>query len=76
MGQNTFQQPQPLESLNRLVVDKIWLQQAVAEMNQQIGFHRDVKATALQSREMILAEGVSPDDNLFSCGILASRDEE
>jgi hypothetical protein len=46
------------------------------EMNAQIGLRCDPKATPEEARRLIEAEGVRPEDNAFSCGILAARDEE
>ena len=57
-------------------LDKKHIQQLVAEQNKQIGFVPDPKATARKAQEMALAQGVRPEDNAFSCGIIAARDEE
>jgi hypothetical protein len=59
-----------------LFADKKRLQQLVAEQNALIGLVRDPTATAAESRAMILAEGVRPEENLFSCGIISARNEE
>jgi len=45
-------------------------------MNAEIGLEYDPTATAEESRRPILADGVLPEDNLFSCGIISARNEE
>ena len=60
----------------RLFADKTLLKQKIQEQNALIGLIHDPSATAEQARAMILAEGVRPEDNIFSCGIIAIRDEE
>lgn len=57
-------------------LDKKEIQRLVAEQNEQMGFVPDPTATARKAQEMALALGVRPEDNLFSCGIIAARDEE
>jgi hypothetical protein len=68
--------PQPGGRIERLMTDRKHIQQLMREINQQIGLEHDPMATAEKAREMILADGVKPEDNLFSCGIIAARDEE
>lgn len=58
-----------------LSTDKKTLQRIVEEQNLLIGLVRDPNATAEESRKIILTEGVVPEDNIFSCGILSSRDQ-
>ena len=48
------------------------LHQVYADM----GIEFDPNATAQQARQMALDDGVNPEDKLFSCGIIAARDEE
>jgi NADH/NAD ratio-sensing transcriptional regulator Rex len=57
------------------VMDKRRLQEIVAEQNVQMGFVPDPTATAQKAREMMLALGIRPEDNLGSCGIIAAREE-
>ena len=59
-----------------LTIDRKRLQELMLEINRQIGLEHDPEATAKKAREQILADGVKPEDNLFSCGIIAARDEE
>ena len=61
---------------NQYIADKNALKARVEAQNRAIGLVRDPDATAEQSRALILAEGVRPEDNVFSCGILSARDEE
>ena len=46
------------------------------KQRELMGLVYDPTATAEQSRALILAQGVRPEDNLFSCGIIEARDEE
>lgn len=62
--------------ISRLFSDKAALQRMVEEQNAAIGLVRDPHATAEEARALILAQGVQPEDNTFSCGIIAARDEE
>lgn len=48
------------------------LHQVYADM----GIEFDPNATAKQARQMALDDGVNPEDKLFSCGIIAMREEE
>lgn len=59
-----------------LFADKEQLKKIMQEQHALMGLVYDPTATAEKSRAMILAEGVRPEDNLFSCGIIAARDEE
>jgi len=56
--------------------DKATIQRIVAAQNERMGFIPDPTATAEKAQEMILALGIRPQDNIFSCGIIAARDEE
>jgi hypothetical protein len=74
-GDNTMAATAP--KTGRVVfVDKKAIQKIVAEVNAQIGFVPDPSATAEKAREMMIAEGIRPEDNLASRGIIAARDEE
>ena len=55
--------------------DKKAIQKLVAEQNAEMGFVKDPTATAEKAQEMMLALGIRPEDNLFSCGIIAAREE-
>jgi hypothetical protein len=66
--------PQP--TTKEHFVDKGLIQKIVAEQNELMGFVKDPSATAEKAQEMMLALGIRPEDNLFSCGIIAARDEE
>jgi hypothetical protein len=60
----------------QLFADKVAIQAAVEEQHRLMGFEREPGATAIRAREMMLALGIRPEDNLFSRGIIAARDEE
>ena len=55
--------------------DKKAIQKLVAEQNAELGFVKDPAATAEKAQEMMLALGIRPEDNIFSCGIIAAREE-
>ena len=57
-------------------LDKRALQQAVAELNERMGFVKVPGATAEKAQEMMLAEGIRPEDNIASCDIIQMRYEK
>jgi hypothetical protein len=57
-------------------LDKQRIREIVAEQNERMGFVPDPTATAQKAREMMLALGIRPEDNILSRGIIAARDEE
>lgn len=67
------QQPQTLG--HTAIADKKAIQKLVAEQNAQMGFVKDPNATPERAQEMMLALGIRPDENIFSCGIIAAREE-
>jgi len=60
------------------LVDKEELNRLMDEMEKRKGFVPDPDATIEKLREMLLAEGVRPEDNAFSREIIRMRygDEE
>ena len=58
------------------VVDKQALRQLVAQQNVQLGIVLDPTATPDKIRAMMRGLGIQAEDNLFSCGIVAARDED
>ena len=56
-------------------IDKRWLRERLAEMDAHSGFVVDPSVTVQQVREMMLADGIRPEDNEFSREILAIRNE-
>lgn len=52
------------------------VRQMTQEQNALIDLMPDLNATAEEARARMLADGVRPEDNLFSCGIIADRDIE
>lgn len=73
MGEMTIQ------NAERFFINKSHIQQVVAQINQQTGFVPDPTITpedAQQAVEQSLREnGLRPEDNIFSCGIIAAREE-
>ncbi len=67
------QQSETIERGN--FADKKAIQKLVAEQNAKMGFVKDPAATAEKAQEMMLALGIRPEDNIFSCGIIAAREE-
>jgi hypothetical protein len=64
------------EHVGSSFVDKKAIQRIVAEQNRRMGFVPDPTATPQKARELMLALGIRPEDNLASSGIIAARDEE
>jgi hypothetical protein len=64
------------ETKRRLFIDKALIRPIIAEQNRQMGWEPDSEATPEKAQEMMLALGIRPEDNLFSSGIIAARDEE
>lgn len=62
-----------------LLLDKRRIQQVVAEQNRKTGFVSDFTVTAEQAQaaveECLRRNGLRPEDNIFSCGIIAAREE-
>ncbi len=67
------------ESLKAFIIDKRRIQKIVAEQNEKIGFVPDCTATPEQAQAMVekalRTHGLRPADNIFSCGIIAAREE-
>jgi hypothetical protein len=63
-------------SSSPLFADKRLIQAIVAEQNEAMGFVKDPTATPQKARAMMLALGIRAEDNEFSRGIIAARDEE
>ena len=59
-----------------LLADKAAIQATVARVNKEIGFVPDPSATPQVARELMRSLGIRAEDNIFSCGIIATRDEE
>jgi hypothetical protein len=59
-----------------LFVNKRVVQEVVRAQNEAIGFEPDPTATGETAQQLMLAHGIRPEDNLFSRGIIAARDEE
>jgi hypothetical protein len=53
--------------------DKHWVRRKIAEVNQRMGFVPDPDATPQKARELMLAEGVRPEDNGGSSEIMRMR---
>jgi hypothetical protein len=64
--------------LKSLIADKAALRKILEEQDKLTGFVPDPTATAQKARELMIAGGVRPEDNLFSREIIRMRegDEE
>ena len=58
-----------------LFLDKAKIIQIVLDLNKEMGFIPDENATPQKAREMMIALGIRPEDNLGSCGIISAREE-
>lgn len=67
------------QSAAALLADKTELRRLMAEQNELMGFIPDPTATAEKAQAMtaacLQAQGLSPEDNIASRGIIAARDE-
>lgn len=67
------------QNARSFLIDKRRVQQIVAQRNAQMGFVPDPAATPAQAQEAVersLREnGRRPEDNIFSCGVIAAREE-
>jgi hypothetical protein len=66
----------PATPARNLLIDKEALLQAVDERNARIGFVPDETATLEKVREMMRADGVRAEDNVFSRDIIRERHED
>lgn len=55
------------------LLDKRELQQAIAELDQRMGFVQDRTATAEKAQAMMLARGIRPEDRFLSSEIIRMR---
>jgi hypothetical protein len=61
--------------LARLIADKSALRRILEEEDKQVGFVPDPTATVEKLHEMMLADGVNPEDNIASQEIIRMREE-
>jgi hypothetical protein len=59
----------------RPTVNKQELLRILEEQDARLGLRHDPTVTAAEVRAMMFADGVCPEDNLFSRGIIAAREE-
>ena len=57
-------------------VDMDMARRVIAEVNEMTGFVPDPTATPAKTRQLMRELGIKAEDNIFSCGIIAARDEE
>lgn len=57
-------------------IDKKPLQEAVAKLHKEMGIEHDPDMTPEKLRALCIEQGIRPEDNILSCGIIAARDEE
>ncbi len=61
--------------IKSLVADKEALRRILEEQDQQTGFVPDPTMTPQRVREMMLADGIRPEENEFSREIIQMREE-
>lgn len=62
--------------VSSMFANKDEIRQLVAEVNERMGFVPDPTATAQKAREMMLADGIRPEENAFSAELMRMRYEE
>ena len=77
VGSYCMRNPGAIETLpfQSHIADKQALRKLVAEQNAILNIVVDPKATPEKVRAMMTGLGIRAEDNLFSCGIIAARDE-
>jgi hypothetical protein len=58
------------------VANKAALRQILEAQDKQTGFVLDPKATPQKARALMIAQGIRPEDNAFSCEIRRMREGE
>jgi hypothetical protein len=58
------------------MADKAAMRQVLEEQDARAGFIPDPNATPQRAREMMLADGIRPEDNAFSLEVIRAREEE
>jgi excisionase family DNA binding protein len=66
----------PTFDLKALIADKVALRRILEEQDKLTGFVPDPAATPQKAREMILADGVRPEENVASRDIIRMRERE
>ena len=61
---------------NPIVANKALLRQILEVQDRQNGFVPDPSATPQKARELMIGQGVRPEDNAFSCEIRRMREGE
>lgn len=61
--------------MNKLFANKDEIRRLVAEQYAEMAIPDDPTATPQQARAMMLAQGIRPEDNDFSRGIIQVREE-
>jgi hypothetical protein len=62
------------QDVKSLFVDKEMIRRVIEEQNAKMGFVFDPTATPQQAREMMREQGVRPEDNIGSRGIIEERE--
>ena len=64
---------------NKLFLNKSRIREIVADQNKKMGFAADPAVTPEEAQEAVAQSlrenGLRPEDNIFSCGIVAAREE-
>jgi len=59
-----------------IIANKEILRQILEAQDRRTGFVPDPDATPQRARELMLAQGIRPEDNVFSCEIRRMREGE
>lgn len=62
--------------VSNMFADKDEIRKLVAEVNARMGFVPDPTATPQKAREMMMADGIRPEDNPFTTELMRMRYEE
>ena len=66
----------PEADVQALIADKSLLIRILEEQDARTGFVFDPTATPQKAREMMIADGIRPEENAFSREIMKMREEE
>jgi hypothetical protein len=67
---------QPGTDIRKFFIDKTRIREILTEQAKKDGRLLEPTMTPQELRARMIAMGVRPEDNIFSCGIIAARDEE
>ena len=75
-GQENIHDHEVFDATGRQAARQVRLQQAVAALDERMGFIPDPAATAEQAQSLMRASGVRPEDRILSSEIIRMRHEK